>query len=67
MGPCVVRQVAYISNHPLRVPHRRTVVDIQEKAVKWGRRDVVSRCFHANDNKETIATWRLDVQLDEIL
>ena len=33
--------------------------------VKWGRRNVVSRRFHANNNKETIATWRLS--LDKIL
>ena len=33
--------------------------------VKWGRRNVVYRRFHANNNKETIATWRLD--FDKIL
>ena len=33
--------------------------------MKWGKRNVVSRRFHAKDDKETIANWKLD--LDEIL
>ena len=53
------------SNNPLSCPHRRIVTDIQGKIVEWGRRNVVSRRFHANDNKETIATRRLD--LDRVL
>jgi len=38
----------------------RTVTDIQTKLVKWGKRGVVSRHLHTKDDKETIATWRLD-------
>ena len=41
------------------------VADIQRKLVKWGKRNVVSRRFHAMNDKETIATWRLD--LDKVL
>jgi hypothetical protein len=41
------------------------VVAIQKKLVKWGKRNAVSRRFHAKNNKETIAIWKLD--LDKIL
>ena len=38
---------------------------IQEKLVKWGGRNFVSRRFHAKDDKEKISAWKLD--LDKIL
>ena len=41
------------------------MVAIQKKLVKWSGRNVVSRRFHAKDDKKTIAAWRLD--LDKIL
>jgi len=41
------------------------VVAIQKKLVKWGRRNVISRRFHAKGDKKTIAAWKLD--LDKIL
>ena len=41
------------------------MAEIQKKLVKWGKRNVVSRRFHAKNDKETIATWNLD--LDKIL
>ena len=41
------------------------MADIQRKLVKWGKRNVVSRHFHAKDEKETMITWMSD--LDKIL
>ena len=38
---------------------------IQKKIVKWGKRNPISQRFHAKEDKELIATWRLD--LDKIL
>ena len=46
-------------------PNHRTVIEIQGKVVKRGKRNVISRLFHAKNDKETIASWRLD--LDRIL
>ena len=37
------------------------MADIQRKLVKWGKRNGISRRFHAKDDKEMIATWRLDL------
>ena len=48
-----------------KIVYRRTVADIQRKLFKWSKRNVISRRFHAKDDKETIDTWRLD--LDKIL
>ena len=33
--------------------------------MKWGKRNPISRRFHAKDDKGTIASWKLD--LDEVL
>jgi hypothetical protein len=41
------------------------VADIQRKLVKWGKRNGVSRRFHAKSDKEAIDIWRSD--LDKIL
>ena len=38
---------------------------IQTKLTKWSKRNAVSRRFHAKNDREKIATWRLD--LDKIL
>jgi len=35
------------------------VAEIQRKIVKRGKRNLISRLFHAKNDKETIATWRL--------
>ena len=43
----------------------RTMDEIQGHIIKRGKRNAVSRRYHAKDDKEAIATWRLD--LDEIL
>ena len=40
--------------------NRRTVTEIQRKIIKRGKRNVVSRLFHVND-EEAIATWRLGI------
>jgi len=37
------------------------VADIQKKIIKLDKRNGVSRMFHAKNDKETIATWRLDL------
>jgi len=37
------------------------VAGIQKHIIKRGRRSGVSRMFHAKDDKETIATWRSDL------
>ena len=38
---------------------------IQERLIKWRKRNFISRRFNAKKDKETIATWKLD--LDKIL
>ena len=40
------------------------MANIQKELVKWGRRNAVSRHFHAKKDKEMVAAWRVD--LDEI-
>ena len=37
---------------------------IRMHVIKWGKRNVLSRPFHAKDNKKAIAAWKSD--LDEI-
>jgi len=37
------------------------MADIQSRLVKWGKRNAVSRRFHAKNDEETIAAWRLDL------
>jgi len=39
----------------------RAVAEIQRSIIKRGKRNVVSRHFHAKNDKETIAGWRLDL------
>jgi len=40
---------------------RRTVAGIQEKIAEKGGRSPLSRLAHAKDDKQTIATWKLDL------
>ena len=40
---------------------RRAVAEIQKNIAKRGQRSGVSRMFHAKNDKETIATWRMDL------
>ena len=44
-----------------RALNRRTVAGIQKKIVEKGGRNLVSRLTHAQNDKETIATWKLDL------
>ena len=39
----------------------RTVAEIQGHIIKRGKRNVISRHYHAKDDKDAIATWRLDL------
>jgi len=39
----------------------RTVADIQRKIIKQGKRNAVTQFFHAKNDKETIAAWRVDL------
>ena len=43
----------------------RTVAEIQRKVIKYSQRNSVSRLFRARDDRDTIATWRSE--LDRIL
>jgi len=45
----------------LIIPSSRTLDEIRENIIKRGRRNVISRHYHAKDDKEAIATWRLDL------
>jgi predicted YcjX-like family ATPase len=40
---------------------RSTLGEIQEKVIKKGKRNTVSRLFHAKIDKETIAAWKSDL------
>ena len=44
---------------------RRAVEQIQRSVVKLGKRNAVSRLFHATSDKDTVASWRSE--LDRIL
>ena len=39
----------------------RAVAEIQRHIIERGKRNVISRRYHAKDDKEAIATWRLDL------
>jgi hypothetical protein len=41
--------------------YRRTVAEIQRNVMKQSNRNPVSRLFHAKNDKDTIAAWRLDL------
>ena len=45
--------------------NRRTVTEIQRKVTKQSQRNALSRFFHARNDKEKIAAWKLE--LDRIL
>jgi hypothetical protein len=40
---------------------RRTVAEIQKKVMKQSERNAVSRLLHAKNDKETIASWKLEL------
>ena len=35
------------------------MAEIQKNIIEWGRRNALSRMFHAKNDKGTIATWRV--------
>ena len=39
----------------------RTLGEIQENIIERGKRNPISRRYHAKDDKEAIATWRSDL------
>jgi hypothetical protein len=43
------------------VLNRRTVAAIQERVIKKGKRNLLSRLAHAKNDKETLASWRSDL------
>ena len=45
----------------IKLVHCRTVAEIQRKAIKRGKRNVVSRLIHAKNDKDVIAAWKLDL------
>ena len=51
-------QFGYLIDDPI---DRRTVAEIQRKIAKQAKRNVISRHLHAKNDKETIATWRSDL------
>jgi len=53
----------YVSNNPstYRALDCRTVAEIRGKIIKRSGRNAVSRFFHAKDDKDTIATWKSDL------
>jgi len=36
--------------------------EIQRHITKRGRRNAISRRYHAKDNKKAISTWKLDLE-----
>jgi hypothetical protein len=65
-GDCAVDDVGYprgVTGWILTgdVLDRRTVGEIQTKVIEQSGRNVVSRFFHAKDDKETIAGWKTEL------
>ena len=57
-----VRSAVYGSDSFTDAVHdHRTVAEIQRRVIKQSRRNVVSRLFHAKNDKETIAAWKSDL------
>jgi len=46
---------------PLTALDHRTVARIQEKIIEKGGRNLLSRLANATNDKETITTWKLDL------
>ena len=51
----------YIWRFTYQTLNRRAVAEIQKNIIERGQRNGLSRMFHAKNDKETIATWRLDL------
>ena len=46
----------FLTKLPIRI-----MDGIQKHIVEWGKRNAISRCYHAKDDKEAIATWKFDL------
>jgi len=51
----------YIGRLAYQTLNRRAVAEIQKNIIQRGERNRLSRMFHAKNDKETIATWRSDL------
>ena len=51
----------YVGRHTHRDPNHRAVAEIQKSIIKRGKRNAISRHFHAKNDKEKIAGWMLDL------
>jgi len=49
-----------MSGHVLTKLSSRAADEIQRNIIERNKRNVISRRYHAKDDKEAIATWRLD-------
>ena len=54
-------EVAYSGRSTYLSLNCRAVAQIQMEVLKRCKRSVISRLFHAKNDKETITTWRLDL------
>ena len=52
---------AYARGFTYQALDRRAVVEIQRNIIKQGQRNGISRILYAKNDKETIASWRLDL------
>ena len=44
-----------------RALNRRTIAEIQRRIIEKGQQNLFSRLAHAKDDKDTLASWRLDL------
>ena len=51
----------YVDQPTNRGLNHRTVVGIERKIVMRGERNVLSRLFHATNDKDTIVGWKQDL------
>ena len=48
-------------HNPLTTLNRSTVRKVEERVAEKGKRNSVSKLFHARNDKETISSWRSDL------
>ena len=58
---CVIPVMCGLESSLTTLSIERTVAEIQRKVIKTSRRNPVSRLFHAKNDKQAIATWKLDL------
>jgi len=52
---------AYAGRSVHQAPNCRTITEIQRKIVKRNQQNVATQLLHANNDRETIGTWRVDL------